>query len=101
LRAEPTDAVRAKLGRFLAVVVIAIAALFVLRTLIGPPLLFGLPVVAFAMLIFFRPSITRKEMLYALGLSLVAGIAGLGAQWVPFHPIVWSVLCLASGACVN
>ena len=92
LRDEPTDAVRTKWGRFLAVAVIAIAALFVLRTLTGPPLLFGLPVVAFAMLIFFRPSITRKEMLYALGLSLVAGIAGLGAQWVPFHPIVWSVL---------
>jgi hypothetical protein len=55
-------------------------------------LLFGLPVVAVAVLASLRPNITKQEVLYAAGLSLVAGIAGLGAQWVPFHPIVWSVL---------
>jgi hypothetical protein len=92
LHDEPTDAARTKWGRFLTVVVSAIAGLFALRTFVGPPLLFGLPVVAFAVLAFLKPSITRKEMLYALGLSLIAGIAGLGAQWVPFHPGVWSVL---------
>ena len=95
LRDEPTDAVRSKWGGFLAVVVIAVTGLAALRTFVGPPLLFGLPVVALAMLGFLRPSIDRKETLYALGLALIAGIAGLGAQWVPFHPIVWSVLQVA------
>jgi hypothetical protein len=72
--------------------VIALCALFALRTVVGPPLLFGLPVVAVAVLAFLRPKITRRETSYALGLSLVAGVAGLGAGWVPFHPVVWSIL---------
>jgi hypothetical protein len=87
-----SDVARTKRGWFILIVVIAVCALFALRTVVGPPLLFGLPVVAVAALASLRPSITKQEALYALGLSLVAGIAGLGAQWVPFCPIVWSVL---------
>ena len=92
LRDGPSDVARTRRGRFILIAVIAVCALFALRTVVGPPLLFGLPVLAIAVLASLRPNITRQELLYALGLSLVAGIAGLGAQWVPFHLIVWSVL---------
>jgi hypothetical protein len=92
LRDGSSDGACTRWGRFILIVVIAICVLFALRTLVGPPLLFGLPVVAVAVLVSLRPKITRQETLYALGLSLVAGVAGLGAGWAPFHPIVWSIL---------
>jgi hypothetical protein len=92
LRDEPSDVARARWGRFILIAVIAVCVLFVLRSVVGPPLLFGLPVVAVAVLASLRPSFTKREVFYSLGLALVAGVAGLGAQWVPFRPIVWSVL---------
>jgi hypothetical protein len=92
LRDGSSDAARTRWGWFVLIAVIAVCALFSLRTVVGPPLLFGLPVVAVAVLASLRPNITRQEVVYALGLSLVAGIAALGARWVPFHPIVWSIL---------
>jgi hypothetical protein len=92
LRDGSSGVARTRWGRFILVAVIALCALFALRTVVGPPLLFGLPVVAVAVLAFLRPKITRRETSYALGLSLVAGVAGLGAGWVPFHPVVWSIL---------
>jgi hypothetical protein len=92
LRDGSPGAARTHWGRFILIAVISLCALFALRTVVGPPLLFGLPVVAVAVLAFLRPKITRREMSYALALSLVAGVAGLGAGWAPFHPAVWSVL---------
>jgi hypothetical protein len=92
LRDGSSDVARTRWGWFILIVVIAVCVLFALRTIVGPPLLFGLPVVAVAVLVSLRPKITRQETLYALGLSLVAGVAGLGAGWAPFHPSVWSIL---------
>ncbi|MFQ5398577.1 MAG: hypothetical protein ACE5E7_03170 [Anaerolineae bacterium] len=92
LRDGSSNVARTKWGRFILFVAIAVYAPFALRTVVGPPLLFGLPAVAVAVLAFLRPKITRQETLYAMGLSLVAGVAGLGAGWAPFHPVVWSVL---------
>jgi len=92
LRYGSSDVARTKWGWFILIVVVAVSVLFALRTFVGPPLLFGLPVVAAAALAYVRPKITKRETLYALGLSLVAGVAGLGAGWVSFHPVVWSVL---------
>jgi hypothetical protein len=89
---EPSDVARTRRGWFILIVVIAVGVLFPLRTLVGPPLLFSLPVLAVATLALLRPQIARREMLYALGLALVAGVAGLGAGWVSFPPIVWAVL---------
>jgi hypothetical protein len=95
LHDEPSDDPRAKRGRFVLIAAMAVCVLFALRVIVGPPLLFGLPVIAVAVLVSLRPSFTKRDVLYALGLSLVAGVAGLGARWVPFHPIVWSVLQVA------
>ena len=45
----------------------------------------------------FKKVQMTSEWVIPLGLSLVAGITGLGAQWVTFHPIVWSVLQVLLG----
>jgi hypothetical protein len=73
LNAGTSDGVRTKWDRFILLVALVACVLFALRTAVGPPLLFGLPMVAVAVLIPLRSKITRKETLYALGLSLIAG----------------------------
>jgi hypothetical protein len=92
---DPPDKASIRQGWFVLVVVIAVGVLFPLRTLVGPPLLYALPVIAVIILAVLRPRISRREVLYALGLALVAGAAGLGAAWVAFPPIVWAVLQVA------
>jgi hypothetical protein len=92
---EPGDA---RTRRWLLSLLILLAAivLFPLRTLIGPPLLFALPVVAVVVLIALRQPVTRREALYALLLALVAGLAGLGAGWISeFSPLAWALLQVA------
>jgi hypothetical protein len=89
---KASDITCTKWGKFILIVAIVICVLFALRAVVGPPLLFGLPVVAVGVLLSLRSKITKQETLYALGLALVAGIAGLGAQWVSFRPVVWSIL---------
>jgi len=92
---DPPDQARTRRGWFVLVMIMAVGVLFPLRTLVGPPLLYALPVVAVIILAVLRPRIARREVLYALGLALVAGVAGLGAAWVAFPPIVWAVLQVA------
>lgn len=92
IRDEPADQ-PARRGRFVLLILLAAALLFPLRTLVGPPLLFGLPLVAIATLLLLRQPLQRKEVLYALILALVAGLAGLGAGWITdFSPPLWAVL---------
>jgi len=92
IRDEPADQ-PARRGRFMLLILLAGILLFPLRTLVGPPLLFCLPVVAIATLLLLRQPLQRKEVLYALFLALIAGLAGLGAGWITdFRPMVWAVL---------
>jgi hypothetical protein len=86
---------RTRRGWLILLVVAAVGVLFPLRTLVGPPLLFALPVVAAIILAILRPRLARREVLYALGLALVAGVAGLGAGWVTLPPVVWGPLQVA------
>lgn len=82
-------------GRFGLFIVIAVGVLFPLRTLVGPPLLFALPVLGIILLIIMRPKFKNQEIVYALGLALVAGVAGFGAEWIFFPPGLWAVLQVA------
>jgi hypothetical protein len=92
VRNEPSDQPTRK-WRFAALILLAVAVLFPLRTLVGPALLFGLPVIAVVTLLLLRQPLNRREVLYALFLALVAGLAGLGAGWITdFSPLVWAVL---------
>lgn len=91
----PSSVPRTQRGRFVLAVVLAVTILFPLRTLVGPPLLFALPVLGLVMLALLRPRLSRQEVGYALLLALVAGVAGLGAGWVTFSPLTWAVLQVA------
>jgi hypothetical protein len=91
----PTGTARTRWGRFALLVALAAGMLFSLRTLVGPPLLFALPVIGLVVLALVRPQLSRREVGYALLLALVAGVAGLGARWVTFSPLTWAGLQVA------
>jgi hypothetical protein len=88
----PSSTARTRYGRFGLVVILAVGLLFSLRTLVGPPLLFALPVLGLVVLALLRPRLSRLEVVYALLLALVAGVTGLGARWVTFSPLAWAAL---------
>ena len=81
-------------GLYILVSIIVVVALFLARTLVGPPLLFAWPILALIILAYLKPTLDRREGIYATVLALIASIAGLGAQWVwdDFSPIVWALL---------
>jgi hypothetical protein len=91
----PSSTTRTRPGRFALVVILAVGLLFSLRTLVGPPLLFALPVLGLVVLALLRPQLSRLEVVYALLLALAAGVGGLGAGWVTFSPLVWAPLQVA------
>jgi hypothetical protein len=79
-------------GWFILLLVFVIGLLFLARTAVGPALLFAWPAAAIAILIYLKPHPGRKEVVYALVLSVVTGVAAFGAGWVPFPPLVWAAL---------
>jgi hypothetical protein len=91
----PTSTAPTRRGRFVLLVVLAAGVLFSLRTLVGPPLLFGLPVIGLVALGLIRPQLSRLGVVYALLLAVAAGMAGLGAGWVSFPPLTWAGLQVA------
>jgi hypothetical protein len=91
----PTGTTTTRRGRLILLVALAAGVLFSLRTLVGPPLLFGLPVIGLAVLGLVRPQLSRQEVAYALALALVTGVTGLGAGWVSFPPLTWAGLQVA------
>lgn len=93
---ETPGAIGTRHGWFVLIVGLTVGILFPLRTLVGPPLLFSFPVIAVIVLVILRPRLTSRELLYALGLALVAGLAGLGAGWITFVPLTtWAILQVA------
>ncbi len=85
-------------GRFVLLVALAVIGLFSLRTLVGPPLLFALPVLSLVVLVVLavaRPPVHWQEVWYAVALALIAGVAGLAAGWVSFPPLAWAGLQVA------
>ena len=92
IREEPTEKPGRK-GRFIFLVLVSIGMLFSLRTLVGPPLLFGLPVIAIIILRLLKQPITKPEIFYAASLALIAGVTGLEAKWITsFSPLMWGIL---------
>jgi hypothetical protein len=81
---------KGKLFGLIAVVVIAVVFLTV-----GPGKFFILtfPIVAAVILFLQKQPLDKREWLYAAFLALIAGVAGLGAQWIKFiTPVQWSLL---------
>ncbi|MDE3090205.1 MAG: hypothetical protein KGJ80_12550 [Chloroflexota bacterium] len=90
---DPVDAARTGRGPFALAIFAVAGALFALPIFLGRPLLFGLPVIGAVVMFFLRHQITRREVLYALALALVAGIAGLGAGWTTWIPLeAWAIV---------
>ncbi len=82
-----------KRGVFILLVLVSVGIFFLARTLVGRPLLFGLPIIAIVTLILLKQPMEKHEVLYALVLALIAGVTGLGAGWITFlTPVVWSIL---------
>jgi hypothetical protein len=79
-------------GWYFLAAILLIVILFLARTIVGPSLLFAWPIIGVAVLIVLKPDLPKQEVVYAVVLALIAGLTGLGAGWVPFHPIIWSVL---------
>ena len=64
-----------------------------LLSLFGKFITLLFPVIAICILILQRQKIDNREWLYASFLALVAGLAGLGAEWITFiTPFQWGVL---------
>lgn len=82
-----------KRWRFLLLIVLICTVLFPLRTLVGPPLLFGLPVIGLLVLAWLRWPVSPRSAIYASSLALIAGFAGLGAGWITEFPLpAWAAL---------
>lgn len=71
----------------------AAAVLLIIVTVFSRGLMFGIPVLAVALLAWLRPRLTWHVTLYALGLSVVAAVAGLGIGHITFiSSVEWAVL---------
>jgi len=80
-------------GKLLGLIAVVVIALLLLQAVAGEFILFLLPVVAAAILWLLRPQLDRREWSYATLLALIAGIAGLGAEWISFiTPVQWGFL---------
>jgi len=89
---EPSDKAIQR-GRFALIIVAAMGILFPLPTLVGRHLLIALPAIAVITLALLKQPITKREVMYTLGLALLAGVAGLGVGGIrTFTPAEWSVL---------
>ncbi len=80
---------------FILLAIGAATVLFAAAEIVGRALLFGLPVVAMAVILWLRSHLSMREVIYAAALAIVAAIAGLGAGWITYMPPVgWAALQL-------
>jgi hypothetical protein len=73
-------------------IVLAVIVLFLARIAVGSTLLFAWPFLAVGVLIYLKPAIDRRAVIYAVFLAFVAGLTGLGALWIPMSPAFWALL---------
>jgi hypothetical protein len=77
-------------GKLLGLIALVVIALLLLQAVAGNSILFLFPVVAAAILWLLKPRLDKQDWLYATFLALIAGIAGLGAEWTSFiTPVQW------------
>jgi hypothetical protein len=82
-------------ARFLGVLLLMAVSIFLLTAAVRQLLLFGLPVVALAVLWSLQLSPSPAVWRYALGLGVLAGLASIAAGWVTIAPWLWTPLQLA------
>jgi hypothetical protein len=80
-------------GKLFGLIAVVVVALLLLQAVAGKFILFLLPAVAAATLWLLRPQLDKREWLYATLLALIAGVAGLGSEWISFMtPVEWGLL---------
>ncbi len=80
-------------GWFVLLIIVSIVVLFLIPLKAARASLFILPLIAVAVLILLKQPIDKREALYASGLALLSGVAGLGAGWISWiSPATWGVL---------
>jgi hypothetical protein len=80
-------------GKLIGLIAVVVLALLFLQAVVGKFILFLLPVVAGVILWLLKPRLDKQEWLYATLLALIAGVAGLGAEWISFiTPVQWGLL---------
>jgi len=80
-------------GRLFGLIAVVVIALLLLQAVAGKFILFLLPVVAAVVLWLLKPQLDRQEWSYATLLALIAGVTGLGAEWISFiTPVQWGFL---------
>jgi hypothetical protein len=77
-------------GKLIGLIAVVLIALLLLQAVVGEFILFLFPVVAAAILWLLKPQLDKQDWLYATFLALIAGVTGLGAEWISFiTPVQW------------
>lgn len=80
-------------GKLFGLIAVVVIALLFLQAVAGKSILFLLPVVAAVILWLLKPQLDKQEWSYATLLALIAGVTGLGAEWISFiTPVQWGFL---------
>jgi len=80
-------------GKLFGLIAVVVIALLLLLTVAGKSIFILLPVVAAVILWLLKPQLDKREWSYATFLALIAGITGLGAEWISFiTPVQWGFL---------
>jgi hypothetical protein len=80
-------------GKLFGLIAFVVVALLLLQAVAERFILFLLPAVAAVILWLLKPQLDKREWLYATSLALIAGVAGLGAEWISFiTPVQWGLL---------
>lgn len=87
-----SDPTRTRKGLFAFSLIVIAAILFFAYGYAGYYVLFALPVLGLVVLLLLRRYVARGELLYALGLGMIVGIAGLASGINFISPSVWAIL---------
>jgi hypothetical protein len=92
---QAADEPKTRRGRLLLLSLAALLLLMVISSLVGPPLLYGIMVLAVAVLLWLRQPISRREAAYAAVLAIVAALAALPMTGAKFPPPLWAAMQIA------
>jgi hypothetical protein len=80
-------------GKLLGLIALVVITAVFLLAVLGEFLSLTFPIVAAVILLLQKQPLDKREWLYAAFLALIAGIAGLGAEWITFiTPLQWGLL---------
>lgn len=80
-------------GKLATLIIGVVLGMLLLLYIFGKFITLLFPIAAIFILVFQKEPLDRREWLYASFLALIAGLAGIGAEWITFiTPFQWGVL---------